>query len=185
MKKVFTLMVAAAMVFAGCDKDDDSDDKKTPPYAASTQTWTFGEQTWSDAIQMPDCNKETFDDGTNEEPKADGRSYTEDGHTWYYYSWPYVDAHKATMCPSPWRVPTTEDFFELLAANAAAADLQAAWGYGGYANSTSVEYTGSYAWYWASTENGTNYAYFMNFSTSGADTGYASKYYGFQVRCVK
>jgi hypothetical protein len=32
----------------------------TPRYAASTQTWTFGEQIWSDAIHIPECNKTDF-----------------------------------------------------------------------------------------------------------------------------
>jgi hypothetical protein len=183
MKKVFTLIVAAAMVFTGCKKDDDPQDSATPPHAASTKTWVFGEQIWSDAIQMPDCNKETFDGGTSEEPKADGRSFTEDGHTYYYYSWPYVDAHKSAMCPSPWRVPALSDY-AILVEHVSSSELSSEWGFGGRAESSSMLYVPYYAYYWSSTEISTNEAYGLSNGSTGLGV-YTLKHLGFQVRCVK
>ncbi|MDR3350328.1 MAG: hypothetical protein LBN98_01605, partial [Prevotellaceae bacterium] len=157
-----------------------------PSAAASTQTWTFGASTlvWSDAIQMPDCNKGDFYGGNDEVPWSDGRSYTEDGYTWYYYSWAYVDNHKSTMCPSPWRVPAKADFEELLD-NAGADALTAAWGLPGYASGSNMADVGLMAFYWSSTVRDAYYAYHMRFDPSDAVTGYSRKYFGLQVRCVQ
>jgi hypothetical protein len=135
MKKKFTLVIfAAAMIFASCSKENYPQESEgttsdPPTYAASTQTWVFGEQTWSDAIHIPDCNKADFDGGTEENPKPDCHSYTYEGNTYYYYSWPYVDAHKSTMCPSPWRVPAEADF-HLLYNHADRFELIGMWGAG-------------------------------------------------------
>jgi hypothetical protein len=52
--------------------------QNTPRYAASTTTWKYGEQTWSDAIQVPECDKEDFEASST--PQC--RSYTKDGTTW-------------------------------------------------------------------------------------------------------
>jgi hypothetical protein len=185
--KILFLMVAAAIMVVGCKDSDDEENEgaNTLPYAATTQTWTFGDQTWSDAIQCPECNKETFENSYTE-PHC--RSYTENGKTWYYYNWAYVKQNAATLCPSPWRVPSRSDF-EILANNTWASALIDAWGYGGDAYSSSIVNSGSYAYYWSSTgyENGFDYAYSLLYRTNGyvnpQNTAY--KYYGLQVRCVK
>jgi hypothetical protein len=83
----------------------------TPPYAATTRTWVFGDQIWSDAIHIPVCNKETFENSYTE-PQC--HSYTENGKIWYYYNGIYVMTNQHAMCPSPWRVPTTADFRNLM-----------------------------------------------------------------------
>jgi hypothetical protein len=167
----------------GCKKDDENENTKNPPYAATTQTWTFGNQTWSDAIQMPDCNKEDFEDSYTD-PQC--RSYTENGKTWYYYNWPYVNANKTTMCPDPWRVPTKEDF-DVLVSNTTSSTLIDAWGYGGGARGSSMYDVNSYADYWSSTvdSDNTNYAYFSYYTIGSLYVTYDNKYHGFQVRCVK
>jgi hypothetical protein len=180
MKKKFTLMIAAAIAFTACSKDDDSDDKKMPPHAASTQTWTFGERIWSDAIHMPDCNKEDFDGETPDAPKPDGRSYTSGGKTYYYYSWLYVDAHKATMCPLPWRVPTSQDFDNF---TSSPEELMAAWGLSGYADGSSIRNHGRISYYWLDDDDDFLHAFRFGY---GEDTMVEIEYsYGFQVRCVK
>jgi hypothetical protein len=164
---------------AGCKKNDD----ETPPLAASTQTWTFGEQTWSDAIHCPECNKGTFED-SNTDPQC--RSYTKDGKTWYYYNWAYVDANKATMCPDPWRVPTKEDF-ETLVSNTTASTLVSEWGYGGTCVSSGTLYAqDGAAYYWSSTEYDSGCVYELGYGSSDVNPqNYVGKYYGQQVRCVK
>jgi hypothetical protein len=54
MKRIILLaLFAAAMAVCGYTQN-------TPPHAASAKTWTVGEQTWSDVIHMPECNKEIF-----------------------------------------------------------------------------------------------------------------------------
>jgi hypothetical protein len=162
--------------------------RPTPAYAASTHTWTFGSSAlvWSDAIQLPACNKEDFDGGTDDAPRADGRSYTVDGKTYYYYSWPYVVANAATLCPNPWRVPAKADF-DALVASTSGSTLGAAWGYGGLANGSSVSGVNSQARYWSSEENssGSNEAYFLYYYSADLYVSANNKRYGFRVRCVK
>jgi hypothetical protein len=155
----------------------------TPPNAASTQTWVFGEQTWSDAIQIPDCNKTDF---TNDYNNPQCRSYTSDKLR-YYYNWAYVNQNAATLCPSPWRVPSQADF-NMLVSNTTASTLHSDWGFGGYCMSSgSVSYQGTSAYYWSSTENSssTNNAYFLSYTSSifySQDNTYKNS--GLQVRCV-
>jgi uncharacterized protein (TIGR02145 family) len=82
----------------------------TPPYAASTQIWTVGNQIWSDAINVPACDHDAF---TADQKHPYCRSYTTNGKKWYYYNWVYVKTNLNTLCPSPWRVPTANDFIAL------------------------------------------------------------------------
>jgi hypothetical protein len=153
----------------------------TPIYAASTRTWVFGTQTWSDAIHVPACNKNDY---TNDYNNPQCRSYTEDGTTWYYYNWPYVNQNAAQLCPSPWRLPSLSDFSTLVS-NTSGSVLISAWGLGGLAYGGSMD-NPTYAYYWSSTQNGTNYAYVLNYSSGSLYVGSnASKLVGFQVRCVK
>jgi hypothetical protein len=157
--------------------------EEMPLYAASAQTWTFGASTlvWSDAIHIPECNKDGF---SNSYTDPQCRSYTEGANTWYYYNWPYVDQHAAQLCPSPWRVPTQTDLEALVGATEPST-LVSAWGLGGTAGGSSVGNVGSIGYYWSSTEYDTSYAYYMLFNTSNADTSIAGKGNGFQVRCVR
>jgi uncharacterized protein (TIGR02145 family) len=188
-KSLFLMMIAAmAIAFAGCNKDND-ESAKTPPLAATNQSWTFGEQTWSDAIHCPECNKEAFE---RSDTDPDCRSYTENGKTWYYYNWAYVDANKNKMCPSPWRVPIKEDFETLVSTlggntQTARDAIAAAWGYGGIV-AGSPGYMSTIAVYWSSTEDNRNFIYYFDSDTLGVfnipDTN-LDKYYGLQVRCVK
>jgi uncharacterized protein (TIGR02145 family) len=154
----------------------------TPAYAASAQTWTFGSSTlvWSDAIQIPDCDKDDFAD-SDTDPKC--RSYTEGANTWYYYNWPYVIDNAATLCPAPWRVPTKADFDALVAVTNAAG-LIAAWGYGGYAYNSGISSTSTNSYYWSSTQYDNDYAYNLYYKSDKPLVSY-NRFFGFQVRCVK
>jgi hypothetical protein len=156
--------------------------QSTPPHAASTNTWTFGAQTWSDAIHIPECNKADF---TRSDTEPQCLSYTEGEKTFYYYNWAYVNANAATLCPSPWRVPTKADFEERVS-NSSGNTLIDAWIYGGYANGISVNEVSTNAYYWSSTETGNNFAHSLLCYGSylrPQDTTYKTN--GFQVRCVK
>ena len=155
----------------------------TPPFAASTQQWTFGEQTWSDAIHIPECNKSDFEDGYIA-PHC--RSYSEGSNTWYYYNWPYVHAHAAALCPSPWRVPSRSDILALIQLTSHSI-LGAQWGYGGFtATLGAVWGADESAHYWTSTEYSAMQAYLLAYSINDPITcGKAEKLYAKQVRCVK
>jgi hypothetical protein len=192
MKNFFKIMASMLMIAAfaavavSCSKDDD-ETVTTPPHAASAQTWIFGGLTWSDAIRDPACNKQDFDGGTKEKPLVDGRSYTNDGHTYYYYSGRYVVEHATTLCPSPWRVPSLDDF------KAAMDDwnpdqLLALWGLGGLALDGNIKQATTHLYLWTGEisiyDGSANYFY----------VGYGDPYYdydnqnalpGFQLRCVK
>jgi hypothetical protein len=153
-----------------------------PPYAASAQMWTFGSSTltWSDAIRIPACNKESF---TNDYDNPQCRSYTSGTNTWYYYNWPYVNQNASMLCSSPWRVPTQSDF-TTLASVTNYSNLISEWGYGGYALGSSVSSTSS-AYYWSSTEYDNSLAYYLYYTNSNLGVNYNYKFNGFQVRCVK
>jgi hypothetical protein len=172
-----------AMLFAGCSDDDD--DAQTPLYAATIQTWTFGDQTWSDRILCPECNKIPFEESyTN--PQC--RNYTSGRKVFYYYNWAYVDANKDKMCPDPWRVPTYEDFKTLGSNITSLTFLVNAWGYGGMVdNDQSVSAVNSAADYWSSTENSneTDNAYGFDYFSDRVLYLNTDKSLGMQVRCVK
>jgi hypothetical protein len=186
-KILFMMMAAVAIIFAGCDKNDETssnvyENENAPSYAASKKVWVFGEQVWSDAVRCPDCNKDALEDSYTA-PRC--RSYTSDEKTRDYYNWAYVDANKEEMCPSPWRVPTKKDF-DVLVSNTASSTLIDAWGYGGYADGKSVYHLNTDANYWSSTEDSNNNAFYLYYRESGSMnvTSY-KKNQGYQVRCVK
>jgi hypothetical protein len=187
-----TVTVAAGTLTRTVSVTQDAFIPLTPPNAASTQTWGLGEQTWSDAIHIPACSGTSFTESYTEPQCC---SYTEGDSTWYYYNWPYVNANKNTLCPSPWRVPTHEDFITL-ANNVDGRTLGTLWGYGGYANGRSIHnYTETYGLYWASTACSSDCdcdgncdgdrAHHLDYSSGYISADYDSKELGFQVRCVK
>jgi hypothetical protein len=176
MKKISTIIMLCGVVSGYA--------QKTPPNAASTKTWTFGEQIWSDAIQMPDeCHKETFESSKTE---PDCRSYTKDGKTWYYYNWVYVTQNAATLCPLPWRVPNFDDM-ETLARNNSASALVAAWGCGGSAQRLLMKKTDQHGHYWSSYPNSYDDAFCLLYMVDGLiSSRFATSWHsGLQVRCVK
>jgi hypothetical protein len=156
--------------------------QNTPPHAASTKTWTFGTQTWSDAIRVPGCNKKDFKH-SSKEPHC--RSYTSGGKTFYYYNFPYVAKNAATLCPLPWIVPSQSDFEDLMQ-NTTEKALAAAWGFGGLAGGSDMRNENTHAYYWSTTEHFSGYAYDLRYADDGAlEVNYYSEAYGFQIRCVK
>jgi hypothetical protein len=168
----------------------------TPTHAASAQTWKFGNQRWSDAIQVPECDKTDFANSTTD-PHC--RSYYYEAHnkTYYYYNWAYVSQNAATLCQSPWKVPTKEDAETLKNTGITPSALTDAWGFGGNANSTSVDapidmdalVAASMNWTSTSVNSGTNATYFgvvgWNNDTVEVNDWGSPAEHGFQVRCVK
>jgi uncharacterized protein (TIGR02145 family) len=116
----------------------------------------------------------------------------------------YVKNNAGTLCPSPWRVPTAEDFCTLdktLFGTSTCANRSSAtgidtysgslWGgtYGGACNSQGERYgQGTNAYYRSSTDYDSSDAYHLYYNVSSnllfpLDTN--RKAYGLQVRCVK
>jgi hypothetical protein len=150
-----------------------------PRYAASTITWVYGGLTWSDVIQIPECNKETF---LNSHSSPSCRSYTLGGKTRYVYNWTYVISNGATMCTSPWRVPTLTDF-KVLVANSTSALLTTEWTLtGGWMDGITNPGEG---WAWSSTEYTGSWAYGLAYgSRFGPQWGVERRHF-LPVRCVK
>ncbi|MDR0692604.1 MAG: hypothetical protein LBF69_06165 [Prevotellaceae bacterium] len=153
----------------------------TPPGAVTTKTWVFGSQLWSDAIHISGCNKPDFvDSNTN----PDCRSYTEGANTWYYYNFPYVKANAGNLCPSPWRVPTQEDF-NTLVSHTDWSGLSNAWGSsGGYVWSGGPMLTG-FAHYGSSTEYSAENAYELYYFVFTLEVQNSRKFRGRRIRCVR
>jgi uncharacterized protein (TIGR02145 family) len=170
-----------------------------PPLAASARLWTVGSQIWSDVINVPECDHDAF---TNSATVPYCRSYTVSGKKWYYYNWSYVNANKNTLCPSPWHVPTKDDFIALdialggtglIRGNVAQTWITdkyiTAWGatYGlGRSLGSDMIFT-EFTHFWSANVDTTESAFFLEFNTVGwvgpqrsccIETGY-------QVKCVK
>jgi uncharacterized protein (TIGR02145 family) len=166
---------------------------------ASSETWTIGAQTWSDAVQATNCNKTSFNGGTSSNYSFDCRSNPE--YKGDLFSWCAVFHFAAKLCPAPWRVPTADDFVALNIAldgtgdnNQRSAALRNGylnlWSgvYGGGCNSGGALFNqGSNADYWSQSENKAGFGLRTSFASSvlvsPQSTG--DKSYGFSLRCVR
>jgi hypothetical protein len=155
----------------------------TPPNAASTQTWTYGTQTWSDRIVAApsNCyNKTSLSTTTyvNVEYRIkDGR---------YYYTWNCAAQNHTTFCPDPWRIPDQSDAYTL-STTINGVSLLNAWGLGGRAVGSNIEddKTNGYVWTKTSHSSYTGYAYMLGWGGEYISSQQNPQYSGMQVRCVK
>ncbi|MCL2028538.1 MAG: fibrobacter succinogenes major paralogous domain-containing protein, partial [Bacteroidales bacterium] len=104
------------------------------PFFKTNTVWTISaggiNQEWSDVVLTNTCGKPGFAGGTTNNFLADCRenrvtgtnetrptSTNQGGNTANYlgdlFSWCAVVNHATTLCPSPWRVPTCQDFIDL------------------------------------------------------------------------
>ncbi len=150
-----------------------------PPADARTSgLWAAGSQTWSDVINVPACNKTDFAGGSASDCRNNDKFSDTRG---YFYSFQYVTANGATMCPAPWSIPTMDDFVALDRALGGTGSSQTNtalrdkyfddWGaqISGYASSFGIynltEASGE-ASYWTSEEGGSG-AYMLKVSGNG------------------
>jgi hypothetical protein len=156
---------------------------QTPRYAATTKTWFFGNQTWSDAIQVPECNKSSFAE-SDTEPQCRSYADPKSGKSYYYYNWPYVNGNGDKLCPKPWRVPGLSTLVKS-ARNISKDAAKEFWGYGGLADGGSMQYVSTCFFYWSSAwdERNPELAYCCDDGTF-APVRTLEKALGFQVRCV-
>jgi hypothetical protein len=157
-----------------------------PPSFYSTSTWSYGGLMWSDRVVGGPSNcalaAALSTSGAPAQYKVNGDRY--------YYSWACATCGtsgntNAQLCPSPWRLPSKDDF-SALAGAADASTVTEQWGYGGYAYGSSMDNVESNGIYWSSAEHDSSYAYYLYYTGDGLSTNdYIYKSYGFQVRCVK
>ncbi|MDR2890633.1 MAG: Ig-like domain-containing protein [Alistipes sp.] len=80
----------------------------------SDATWTpdsHNARTWSDVVMVERCRgKETFDGGTGLPGNPDCRENPGYGDL---FSWAFVEKYGDQLCPAPWSVPSSNDFFAL------------------------------------------------------------------------
>ncbi len=82
---------------------------------ATNQEWIVGNKIWSDAVQTSICSGRSpseFETGNSTNGCANCRSNP--GQKGDFFSWCAVQRYAETLCPSPWRVPTKDDFLELV-----------------------------------------------------------------------
>ncbi len=197
------------ITLAGSDITTKASAPQAPAEAKTTNIWEVavagGIQFWSDVINMPACNKDTFNSYS-----ADCRNNWEPNG--YYYSWWYVRDNGAALCPAPWSVPTVDDFVALDIALGGIGSYQidnalrgeytgSRWGgqYGGYVNNRNPESVDIQGNYWSRSVNpdapitypangsyGENIYVMQITSSSGVvdpmSYGYIGR--GYNVRCV-
>jgi uncharacterized protein (TIGR02145 family) len=122
---------------------------------------------------------------------SDATINTADYGSWF--TWCMVATHADILCPSPWRVPATEDFCQYVndsptntnSTNEIKSGIDG-WLLGCYVYSGSVYGVGTDGYYWSSTRYGTDHGYYAK--VTGSDfypSNYNLRYGGFSLRCVK
>jgi hypothetical protein len=163
-----------------------------PTYAASNKAWLIDgyAKVWSDAIQMPECNKASF---ANSETTPQCRSFEINGKTFYYYNQQYVKANYSRMCPSPWSMRIWDGSVYGESGRHPALETAAAlWGYGGYAQGSGIAtasgmFLTNDSWFSGSCNHEHYLAQqFLVLRTDGYYTNYSCREWrGLEVRCVK
>jgi hypothetical protein len=174
MKKNLLLSIAALLIAGNCHA-------QKPRYAASTQTWKFGNQVWSDAIQISGCDKSDFIN-SNTTPAC--RSLTFAGLKWYYYNWAYVEKNQNSLCPAPWRVPSKCDIEELIGHYESKSVIKK-WGYTGYVDAGEMKYLEDFAGVWSISKDSNSYSFALINEKGSISVEYKYRELGFQVRCVR
>jgi uncharacterized protein YjdB len=177
---------------------------------ASDTVWTVGNQIWSDAVQTATCsNKTTFFGGN---PSNSPWNFTADcrsnpNQKGDLFSWNFIELYRNTLCPSPWRPPTFDDFKALhFALGGPDTDFNGSlnnvelrdkylslWGgsYGGKCTPNgTLETQGTTGWYWAlSTTRDGNWGDKLYFNNSDWGFVYSGgidpKSHGHSLRCVR
>jgi len=166
---------------------------------ASNNTWTVGNQIWSDAVIATVCNKTDYAGGSEDNFNADCRSNPD--YPGDLFSWCAVMRFATLLCPSPWRVPTQQDIrnLDITLGGNGEANLNLTllakyvgndWGsaYSGACDvSGQLVGQGSSAYYWASEYNTDRHVQSLYLGSDGRvlPRMFATKDYGFSLRCVR
>jgi len=172
---------------------------------ANQTTYSVGGKIWSSPVTATACNKTTLQ---NFNSAADCRSHP--SYAGDLFTWCMVTTYQNILCPSPWRVPTRQDFIVLDVALggsgvnregdvttltkylARSGTLGQFWGaeFGGNAFcGGSLGNQNLRALYWSSTETNTNNAHQLDIGNAQFlyvwPDGSGPKCYGFRLRCVQ
>jgi len=163
-------------------------------------------QVWSGAVFATACQKTTFDGGTTGDFNADCRS-AHTGLTGDFFSWCAVMRFGDSLCPYPWRVPTTEDFAILhqnlgftlgdmvehgnaehympATGTGSSPEVGGIWG-GARFTGISSQPTSDNSWYWSSTEMTAVNAHRLLFNATNVwPTAWNNKSAGLALRCIR
>ncbi len=104
-------------------------------------------------------------------------------------------------CPTGWRLPSNEDFKELLSITGAGDDSSSIrdeyWKNGSNSSGFGAlpagrrwyigdfDYFGSSARFWSATPDGDDYAYYLYVNSDGADVSYYYRKDAYSVRCLR
>ncbi|MDR0581548.1 MAG: fibrobacter succinogenes major paralogous domain-containing protein, partial [Prevotellaceae bacterium] len=148
-------------------------------------TWSCGSQRWSGALRTPiaTCAATTsLSTATNNPPP---QYYVRGMPHGYYYNWTCVtnDNNEDLLCPSPWRVPHSSDFEELMKCTTDSA-LISDWGTTGDVRGSSLLFT-EYSCWWSRTPHQNGGIYFAIKLPNIYGYYGASEDIGFQLRCVQ
>ncbi|MDR0581837.1 MAG: hypothetical protein LBG31_02620 [Prevotellaceae bacterium] len=164
---------------------------------------TRGSQTWSAPVTATYCDKSSYNGG------ASDNGYVSDcrnnvlltyGHL---FSWCMVKTYAHTLCPTPWRAPSFEDFENLCYIAYGRDDsyacydfpdafISTAWGglLGGYARNGHVSDQNENGFWWSSTwyrlpSHDAAYSVRQYRGTSTARLEPQGTEYGYSLRCVQ
>jgi uncharacterized protein (TIGR02145 family) len=209
MKKTFSCLAAIVLGLTISTRSLASEcNTNTPGWGSSlgkvsfrtNQTWKVGDQEWSDVVIAENCQKETYNGGTDIPVNfnADCRKNATDLGD--LFSWCAVVRFEKQLCPKGWRVPTVNDFIqfdEALGGEGERRKMEVEIivefnilgnSYGGWCDSEgNLKDQGFGAFYWTATESKPGKGSRMNFFKDGYSSpqGWDSKALGHAVRCVR
>jgi uncharacterized protein (TIGR02145 family) len=163
-------------------------------------------QIWSGAVSTTACNKPSFAAGGGNSYNADCRSNPDQPGD--LFSWCAVIRFGTVLCPAPWRVPTEQDFNDLITALGGEVNTQSSaivpataealgrllsssgtaeqyWNGAQSGRSSAfgiLQHVGTQGFYWSINELSQQHAMYLSTSTSNED---GTKSFGMTVRCVK
>ena len=159
---------------------------------ANSNSYTRNGITISAPVTVTTCQKTTYAGGSSGSNNADCR--TNPGYDGDVFSWCMVVQHAAQLCPSPWRVPTSNDFCSYAGfateCTSSTTDLKAGmegWMRGGHVKAdgtwASLEQYGDY---WSIEEYDQDYGYYIYVTSDRFQTRRQhTKNRGFTLRCVR
>ncbi len=160
----------------------------------TNQTWTIGDQEWSDVVIASGCEKEDYKGESEQGYLAD--CYQDSTHG-IVFSWEAVNRYKTRLCPTPWRVPTKDEFIALDKALGGAGNNREEddvvrdrylkdWG-GSYGYCLLSAEVIQCAYFWSQSEGSPVSAHRLHFNSKGKVFPRAGSYkeHAHSVRCVR
>ncbi|MDR2087671.1 MAG: hypothetical protein LBP72_10960 [Dysgonamonadaceae bacterium] len=107
-----------------------------------------------------------------------------------WFTWCMVATYADVLCPSPWHVPSLDEFQTYYNAETNVGVTvkygMHGWLLGGCAYGGSVDNTGPTGYYWSSTEDSSDSGYYALVNSSlFSPSSYTYRYFGFSLRCVR